>query len=145
MNHLHRYFYLAYVVVWLLNEYKYLSQIDYTTAVGNGNYALIDELIIGNLLFGSIGTIVSLLLGVSNKTSIYFICNCTIGLAIAAGTLYLDSAVTANAGQAHLNSVFALFAWLLTISISTWRGIIKDLAAAIFKIGSKRNHKHDDR
>ncbi|WP_310486726.1 hypothetical protein [Chamaesiphon sp. VAR_69_metabat_338] len=133
MNHLYRFLYLGYVIIWLLNESKYLGRIDYTSIVGKGNYALIHELIIGNLLFGTIGLMISVLIGSSQKTNIYFICTCAIGLAVAAGTLYLDSSVTGNAGQAHMDSVLALFAWLLPWVGFGWRGIIKDLAAAIFK------------
>jgi hypothetical protein len=141
VNHLYRFVYLGYVTIWLLNEYQYLDRIDYMTLIGNGNYAIINELIIGNLLFGSIGIMISLLIMSSQKTRLYFICTCAIGLAIAIATLYLDSSVTGNAGQAHMNSVLAVFAWLLSISISTWRGIIKDLGTAIFK----SKHKHKDR
>jgi hypothetical protein len=89
--HLYRCLYLGYATIWLLNEYKYLGRIDYATPVGNGNYALnyalINELIIGNLLFGAIGIAISLLIGSSQKTWLYFIYTCTIGLAIAIATL----------------------------------------------------------
>jgi hypothetical protein len=141
--HLYRCLYLGYATIWLLNEYKYLGRIDYATPVGNGNYALnyalINELIIGNLLFGAIGIAISLLIGSSQKTWLYFIYTCTIGLAIAIATLYLDSSVTSNAAQAHMNSVFAVFAWLLPLSLAAWRGIFKDLGAAIFKHKQKRD------
>lgn len=145
MIHLYRCLYLGYTTIWLLNEYKYLGRIDYATPVGNGNYALnyalINELIIGNLLFGAIGIAISLLIGVSQKTWRYFICTCTIGLAIAIATLYLDSLVTSNAAQAHMNSVFAVFAWLLPSALSAWRGIFRDVGVAIFK----RKHQRKDR
>jgi hypothetical protein len=133
VNSPYRFVYIGYVIVWLLNEYKYIDLIDYKMTVGNGNYALINELIIGNFLFGSIGIIISLLIMSSKKTNMYFICTCAIGLAIAAGTLYLDSSVTGNAAQAHMSSVFALFTWLLPISMFAWRGIFKDLGAAVFR------------
>jgi hypothetical protein len=141
VNHLYRFLYLGYITVWLLNESKYLGRIDYTMPVGNGNYALINELIIGNVLFGSIGIALSLLIGSSQKNWLYFIYTCTIGLAIAIATLYLDSSVTSNTAQAHMNSVYALFVWLLPISLSAWRGIFKDLGAAIFKYKNKRNDR----
>jgi hypothetical protein len=140
VNHLYRFVYLAYITIWLLNEFKYLSRIDYTSIVGKGNYALIHELIIGNLLFGAVGLVISLLIGSSQKTNIYFICTCALGLGIAAGTLYLDSSVTGN-GQAHMDSVLALFAWLIPLVGFGWRGIIKDLGAAIFRQNKKHNNR----
>jgi hypothetical protein len=133
MKNIHRYFYLIYVTIWLLNEYKYLSHIDYNPIVGKENYLLINELIIGNFLFGAIGLMISLLILSSRKTGSYFMFTCSIGLAIAAGALYLDATVTANAAQAHPNSVIALVAWLIPIVIAGWRGIIKDLGRAINK------------
>jgi hypothetical protein len=138
VNYLYRFLYLGYITVWLLNEYKYLGRIDYSMLVGNENYALINELIIGNLLFGAIGIAISLLIVSSQKTWVYFIWTCTIGLAIAIATLYLDAAFTNRAAQAHVNSVLALFLWLLTGSLSTWRGIFKDLGTAIFNRKNKR-------
>ncbi|WP_309742727.1 hypothetical protein [Chamaesiphon sp. OTE_20_metabat_361] len=133
MKNIHRYLYLIYVTIWLLNEYKYFRRIDYNAIVGKENYQLINELIIGNFLFGAIGLTISLLILSSRKTGIYFIFTCAIGLAIAAATLYLDATVTANAAQAHLNSVMALFVWLMPIVIAGWQGIIKDVGAAINK------------
>ena len=141
MNYLYRFLYLGYITIWLLNEYKYVGRIDYSMPIGNGNYALINELIIGNLLFGAIGVTLSLLIVSSQKNWLYFICTCATGVAIEIAILYLDSAVTSNTAQAHMNSVYALFAWLLPISLATWRGIFKDLVAAIVK----RKHKRDDR
>ncbi len=141
MNYLYRFLYLGYITIWLLNESKYLGRIDYAMPIGNGNYALINELIVGNLLFGSIGIAISLLIVSSQKNWLYFICTCAIGLAIAIATVYLDASVTSNTAQAQMNSVFALFGWLLPISLSAWRGIFKDLGAAIFN----RRNKHDDR
>jgi hypothetical protein len=141
VNHLYRFLYLGYTTVWLLNEYKYLARIDYSKAIGNTNYALINELIIGNLLFGAIGIAMSLLIGSSQKNWVYFIYTCASGLTIAIATLYLDAAFTNRAAQANINSVLALFAWLLTTSLSTWRGIFNDLAVAI----SNRQNKRDDR
>jgi hypothetical protein len=138
VNHLYRFLYLGYITIWLLNEYKYVGRIDYSMPVGNGNYALINELIVGNLLFGAIGIAISLLIVSSQKTWIYFICTCAIGVTIEIAILYLDSAVTSNTAQAHVNSVYALFAWLLPISLATWRGIFKDLGAAIFNKKNKR-------
>jgi hypothetical protein len=136
MKNIFRYLYFGYVAIWLLNEYKYLRRIEYTAIVGKGNYQLIDELIVGNFLFGAIGLMISVLAISSQKTGIYFIFTCSIGLAIAAGTLYLDATVTANAGQAHLNSALALFVWMIPVIIAGWRGIIKDIGKAINK-----NHK----
>jgi hypothetical protein len=141
VNYLYRFLYLGYITVWLLNEYKYVGRIDYSMPVGNSNYALINELIIGNLLFGAIGIAISLLIVSSQKTWLYFICTCAIGMAIEIVILYLDSVVTSNTAQAHMNSVYALFVWLLPISLATWRGIFQDLVAAIVK----RKHKRDDR
>jgi hypothetical protein len=141
MNHLYRFLYLGYVTVWLLNECKYLGRIDYTTIVGNGNYALINELIIGNFLFGAVGMMISLLIMSSQKTGVYLIFTCSIGLAVAAGTLYLDSSVTGNAGQAHMESTLAFFAWLMPLVILSWSGILKDLGAAIFNHKNKRDDR----
>jgi hypothetical protein len=133
MKNIHRYLYILYVTIWLLNKYKYLHRIDFHAIVGQENYRLINELIIGNFLFGAIGLMISLLIGSSRRTGIYFIFTCSIGLTIAAATLYLDATVTANAAQAHLNSVIALFVWLIPIVIAGWRGIIKDLGKAIYQ------------
>jgi hypothetical protein len=137
MKNIYRYFYLVYVTIWLLNQYKYLARIDYTALVGNKNYVLINELIVGNFLFGAIGLMISVLILSSQKTGVYFIFTCAIGLTIAAVTLYLDASVTVNAGQAHLNSVLALFVWLIPVVIAGWSGIFRDLGAAI-------NKKRDD-
>jgi hypothetical protein len=133
MKNIYRYFYVGYVAIWLLNEYKYLHRIDYLALVGKGNYALINELIVGNLLFGTIGVMISLLIRSSQKTGIYFIFTCAIGLIIAAVTLYLDASFTVNAGQAHLNSVLAVFGWLIPLIIAGWSGIFKDLGKVITK------------
>ena len=138
MKNIHRYLYILYVTIWLLNEYKYLHRIDYNALVGQENYLLINELIIGNFLFGAIGLMISLLIGSSRTTGIYFIFTCSIGLAVAAATLSLDATVTVNAAQAHLNSVVALFVWLIPIVIAGWRGIIKDVGKAIHKHGKDR-------
>uniref|UniRef100_UPI00286D2747 hypothetical protein n=1 Tax=Chamaesiphon sp. OTE_8_metabat_110 TaxID=2964696 RepID=UPI00286D2747 len=70
MKNIHRYFYLIYVTIWLLNEYKYLHHIDYNAIVGKENYQLINELIIGNFLFGAIVLMISLLILSSRKTGI---------------------------------------------------------------------------
>jgi hypothetical protein len=133
MKNIYRYFYVGYVIIWLLNEYKYLRRIDYSALVGTGNYALINELIVGNILFGTIGLMISLLIRSSQKTGIYFIFTCAIGLIIAAVTLYLDASFTVNAGQAHLNSVLAVFGWLIPLIIAGWSGIFKDLGKVITK------------
>jgi hypothetical protein len=141
VNYLYRFLYLGYLTVWLLNESKYLGRIDYAMPVGNENYVLINELIVGNLLFGAIGIALSLLILSSQKTWLYFICTCAIGVAIAIATVCLDASVTSNTAQAQMNSVLALFAWLLTASLFAWRGIFQDLGAAIVK----RKHKRDNR
>jgi hypothetical protein len=138
MNNIHRYLYLVYIAIWLLNERKYLDRIDYSAIDGRGNYGLINQLILGNFLFGSIGIIISLLIMSSKKTGAYFIFTCAIGLTIAAGTLYLDALVTGNAAQAHMNSVLALLAWMIPVVVAGWSGIIRDIGAAI-------NKKRDDR
>ena len=65
MKNIHRYLYILYVTIWLLNEYKYLHRIDYNALVGQENYLLINELIIGNFLFGAIGLMISLLISSS--------------------------------------------------------------------------------
>ena len=137
MKNIYRYFYVGYVTTWLLNQFKYLARIDYSASVGKENYALINQLIVGNLLFGAIGLMISLLIQSSQKTGIYVVFTCAIGLVIAAVTLYLDASVTGNAAQAHLNSVLAVFTWLIPVVIAGWSGIIKDLGAAI-------NKKRDD-
>jgi hypothetical protein len=138
MNHIYRFLYLVYVTIWLLSEYKYFHQIEYSPLAVRKNFDLINELILGNFLFGSIGILISLLLMSYKKTGIYFIFTCAIGLAIAVGTLYLDSSVTGNAAQAHMNSVLALVVWMIPVVLSGWMGILKDLVAAI-------NHKRDGR
>ncbi len=133
MKNIYRYFYIGYVIIWLLNEYKYFNRIDYSALVGKENYALINELIVGNLFFGTIGLMISVLIRSSQKTGIYFIFTCALGLIIAAVTLYLDASFTVNAGQAHLNSVLAVFGWLVPLAIAGWSGIFKDLGQAITK------------
>jgi hypothetical protein len=138
MNNIHRFFYLVYVIFWLLNEYKYLARIDFSAFDRQGNYELINQLILGNFLFGAIGTIISILILSAKKTGTYLIFTCAIGLTIAAVTIYLDASFTGNAGQAHMSSVLALFAWTIPLVLAGWKGILKDLGAAITK-------KRDDR
>ncbi|AFY96386.1 hypothetical protein [Chamaesiphon minutus] len=138
MKNMHRYLYLVFVTLWLLNQYKYLTRIDFSSLDRQRNYALIDRLIIDNFLFGAFGIVISLLIISQKKTSAYLIFTCALGLAIAIGTIYLDASFTRNGGQAHLNSVMAFFGWMIPISIAGWSGIFKDLGAAIMR-------KRDDR
>jgi Zn-dependent protease len=138
ITNIHRYFYLFYVSLWLIGEGQYLYRMDYSAIDGGKNYDVINEMILVNFLFGSIGIIFSLLILSSKKTGVYFICTCAIGLAIAGGTLYLDSLVTGNAAQAHMNSVLAFFIWLIPVVSGGWIGIVKDIRAAI-------NKQRDDR
>ena len=133
MNNIHRYLYLVYVTFWLVNECKYLVRIDFSSLDRQGNYALIDQLIFGNLLFGATGIVISLLIMSSKKTGAYLISTCALGLIIASGTLYLDASFTGNAGQAHMNSVLAFFGWIIPLIIAGWSGIFKDLGSAITK------------
>jgi hypothetical protein len=138
MKNIHRYIYLFYITIWLLNKYKYLTRIDFSSLDRQGNYAIIDRLIIDNFLFGAFGIVISLLIMSQKRTGAYLIFTCAIGLTIAVGTIYLDAAFTRNGGQAHVNSVMAFFGWLIPIIIAGWRGIFKDLGTAIIK-------KRDDR
>jgi Zn-dependent protease len=138
ITNIHRYFYLFYVSLWLIGEGQYLYRMDYSAIDGGKNYDVINEMILVNFLFGSIGIIFSLLILSSKKIGVYFICTCAIGLAIAGGTLYLDSLVTGNAAQAHMNSVLAFFIWLIPVVSGGWIGIVKDIRAAI-------NKQRDDR
>ncbi|PSB41098.1 hypothetical protein C7B77_27705 [Chamaesiphon polymorphus CCALA 037] len=138
MNNIHRYCYLLYITIWLVNKYKYLTRIDFSSLDRQGNYALVDRLIIDNILFGAIGILISLLIGSQKKTGTYLICTCAIGLTIAAVTIYLDASFTRNGGQAHVNSVIAFFGWMIPIVIAGWKEIFKDLGSAIIKKRDER-------
>lgn len=133
MKHIYRYIYVFYVAIWVISQAKQLERIDYQGNGGNQNYEIINTLIFGNFLFGLIGLVFSLLILAIEKTNIYLIWTCAIGLAIAGGTLYLDATFTGNAAQAHMNSVLALFVWLAPVVICGWMGIVKDIGAAITK------------
>lgn len=133
MNNIYRYFYLVYVTFWLLNKHKYLARLDFSAFDRQGNYALVDRLIIDNFLFGAIGIVISLLIRSQKKTGAYLISTCAIGLIIAVVTIYLDASFTRNGGQAHVNSVMAFFGWLIPIIIAGWSGIFKDLGSVIIK------------
>lgn len=138
MKNIHRYLYLVYATLWLLNKHKYLTQIDFSSIDRQGNYAIVDRLIIDNFLFGAFGIVISLLIVSQKKTGAYLIFTCAIGLTIAATTIYLDASFTRNGGQAHVNSVIAFFGWTIPIIIAGWRGIFKDLGAVIIKKRSDR-------
>lgn len=133
INHLHRYIYLIYIAIWLQGVGKHLNGIEYSLTSGQHNYAIVDRMILANFLFGAIGMMLSLAIRSRKKTGVYFIFTCAIGLTIAVGTLYLDSLVTGNAAQAHMNSILAFCAWMIPVVVSGWIGIIKDLGAAINK------------